>query len=82
MLKLEVFGPGCKRCQSLEANARAAVASAGCEAEILHVSDPAEMIRRGVLTTPVLAINGKIVSRGVVLSPPEIAKLCTDALAG
>ena len=36
---VEVLGPGCANCQRLEANAREAVAMAGVEAEVRHITD-------------------------------------------
>ena len=52
MKVIEVLGPGCNNCMKLEANAREAVAQAGIEAEIRHVTDYAEIAQRGVMNTP------------------------------
>lgn len=72
MRLIEVFGPGCANCQRVEANARQAVARTGVEAEILHVVDYAEIMSRGVLSTPGLAIDGRVVSVGRVPSTADI----------
>lgn len=72
MRLIEVFGPGCANCQRVEANARQAVARTGIEAEILHVVDYAEIMSRGVLSTPGLAIDGRVVSMGRVPSTADI----------
>ena len=73
MKTIEVLGPGCANCVNLEKNAREAVAMAGVEAEVVHVTDRAEIIARGVLATPGLVIDGKVVSAGRIPSPGDIA---------
>jgi small redox-active disulfide protein 2 len=52
MMKIEVLGPGCKRCHTLEENVRTAVREMGIEAEVLLVSDIKEIAARGILMTP------------------------------
>ena len=73
MKVIEVLGPGCNNCQRLEANAREAVAQVGIEAEIRHVTDYAEIAERGVMNTPGLVIDGRVVSTGKVVAPATIA---------
>ncbi|WP_017720702.1 thioredoxin family protein [Kamptonema formosum] len=74
-LKIEILGSGCKKCYELEENARRAVAATGLEVQVLHITDPVEIAKRGVLSTPALAVNGKVVSKGKVLSPQQIEPL-------
>ena len=52
MRTIEVLGPGCNNCIRLEKNAREAVAMAGVEAEVVHVTDPREIIAHGIMSTP------------------------------
>jgi len=73
MRTIEVLGSGCANCNRLEANAREAVTMAGVEAEVLHVTDPSEIVSRGVMSTPGLVIDGKVVSAGRVPSAGDIA---------
>ncbi|MFM6189198.1 MAG: thioredoxin family protein [Planktothrix sp.] len=75
LIKIEVLGTGCKKCQQLEANAKEAIAALNLEAEVLHMTDPIEIAKRGVLSTPALAINGKIVSKGKLITSAEIESL-------
>ncbi len=70
---VEVLGPGCANCQRLEANAREAVAMAGVEAEVRHVTDYREIAAHGVMSTPGLVIDGRVVSVGRVPSAGDIA---------
>jgi small redox-active disulfide protein 2 len=73
MRTIEVLGSGCANCNRLEANAREAVTMAGVEAEVLHVTDPREIVGRGVMSTPGLVIDGKVVSTGRIPSAGDIA---------
>ena len=73
MKVVEVLGPGCANCRRVEANAREALAIAGVEAEILHVTDDREIAARGVLSTPGLVIDGRVVSAGRIPSAADIA---------
>lgn len=74
-IELEILGSGCKKCQQLENNARQAVSQMGIDAEIHHITDHVEIVKRGVMSTPALAVNGKVVSKGQVISPQQIQQL-------
>jgi small redox-active disulfide protein 2 len=73
MKKIEVLGPGCNNCMRLEKNTREAVALAGIEAEITKVTDYAEILAYGIMSTPGLVIDGTVVSYGRVPSAGDIA---------
>ena len=73
MKTIEVLGPGCANCLNLERNAREAVVMAGVEAEVVHVTDRAEIVAHGILSTPGLIIDGKVVSAGRIPSVGDIA---------
>ena len=73
MVTIEVLGPGCANCKRLEENAREAVAMAGVEAEVVKIIDYREIAARGVMNTPGLVIDGKVVSVGRVPSAGDIA---------
>jgi small redox-active disulfide protein 2 len=78
MKTIEVLGPGCDNCRRLEKNAREAIAMAGVEAEVVHVTDPREIVAHGILSTPGLVIDGRIVSYGRVPSAGDIATWLTE----
>lgn len=78
MKVIEVLGPGCPNCQKLEANAREAVAQAGVEAEIVKVTDYADIVSRGVMSTPGLVIDGKVVSTGKIPTSWTIASWLSE----
>jgi small redox-active disulfide protein 2 len=79
MVKIEVLGPGCANCQRLETNAREAVGMSGVEAEVVHVTDYRDIMARGVMSTPGLIIDGKVVSVGRVPSAGDIAEWLVEA---
>jgi len=69
---IQVLGSGCNNCIRLEKNAREAVAAVGVEAEITKVTDYAEIMSFGIMSTPGLVIYGKVVSSGRVPSTDDI----------
>lgn len=70
-MKVEVLGTGCPKCKQLEENARKALP----EAKVEKVEDMGKILEAGVMVTPALVIDGKVVSSGKPLSPEEIKKL-------
>jgi small redox-active disulfide protein 2 len=73
MKTIEVLGPGCDNCKRLEANAREAAAMAGIDAEFVKVTDYGQIMAYGIMSTPGLVIDGKVVSYGRVPSAGAIA---------
>ena len=73
--KIEILGTGCSKCKSLEASAREAVERLGIDAEITKVEKLDEIIARGVMVTPAIAVDGEIKSSGRVLSAADVEKL-------
>lgn len=78
MKKIEILGSGCNNCIQLEKNAREAAATVGIEAEFVKVTDYAEIMRYGIMSTPGLVIDGRVVSYGRVPSPQAIATFLGD----
>ncbi len=72
---IEVLGPGCANCQRLEANTRAAIDMVGTEAQIVKVTDYTQIGSYGIMSTPGLVIDGKVVSYGRVPAPGDIAQI-------
>ena len=72
---VSVLGPGCKRCHQLHENARAAASKADGSVGVEYVTDPVAIAEAGIMSTPALLVNGKVVSQGKVLAPEEIACL-------
>lgn len=72
---IKVLGGGCRKCETLLANAKAAAAQKGIDAEIEYITDFARIASYGIMSTPALMIDGKTVSAGRVLSAKEIEAL-------
>ncbi len=75
MKKIAILGPGCANCKKLEANTREALASLGMEAEVIKITDINEIAEFGLVRTPAIAVDGKLVSNGKVLEANTIASL-------
>lgn len=71
-MKIQVFGPGCMNCKTLEQRARRAAEELGVAAKFEKVSEIEAMIEAGIVRTPGLAIDGEVVSQGRVNSVEEI----------
>ncbi len=72
---LKVLGSGCKKCNDLEAAVKAACTELGKDYPIEHVTDFTQIATFGVMSTPALVINDKVVSVGKVLKPAEVVVL-------
>ncbi len=72
---VKVLGSGCAKCNDLEANVKKALEQLGMDTTIEHVTDFALIAAYGVMTTPALVVDGKVVSYGKVLKTDEAVKL-------
>lgn len=74
-MEIKVLGTGCTKCSSLEEVTRKAVEEKGIDANIEKVEDIMQIMTYGVMTTPALVIDGKVVVKGKVPSVNEIKEL-------
>lgn len=65
-MKIQIAGPGCAKCQASEKHVREACAQLGIDAEIEHLRNPREFAPLGVMITPAIIIDGRIVASGHV----------------
>lgn len=72
---VKVLGSGCAKCHALEEAARAALTELSMDTAIEHVTDFAQIAAYGVMTTPALVVDGKVVSYGKVLNKDEAKAL-------
>ena len=72
---VKILGSGCAKCNQLEAATREALTQLGMDSTIDHVTDFTQIAAYGVMTTPALVIDGKVVSYGKVLKVEEVVNI-------
>jgi len=72
MTSIKILGTGCKKCQNLEAKVKDLVAQNNIEATIEKVTDINEMMNYGIMMTPGLVVNEKVVSAGIIPKDDQI----------
>lgn len=75
MIKIEILGTGCKKCNDLADKVKAIADSQGIEYEFEKVTDIAKIVAYGVMTTPALVVNGEVKVSGKIPSADEIKEL-------
>jgi small redox-active disulfide protein 2 len=73
--RIKVLGSGCAKCNQLEAAVKEALTQLGMEERIEHVTDFSQIAAYGVMSTPALVMDGKVVSFGKVLKPEEVVAI-------
>ena len=73
MLSIKVLGSGCENCKKLEAITRKVIEDLGLQAEVIKVTERAEIMKYPILSTPGLVVNEKLVSAGRIPSEQEVA---------
>ncbi|HNX72826.1 MAG TPA: thioredoxin family protein [Spirochaetales bacterium] len=76
---VKILGSGCARCQALEKSAKEALAELGMDPTVDHVTDFGQIASYGVMSTPALVIDGKVVSYGRILSKEQVKVLLQKA---
>ncbi|MCI2062866.1 MAG: thioredoxin family protein [Eubacteriaceae bacterium] len=78
--RIKILGSGCAKCQALEAAAKDALSEMGQDIPIDHVTDFAQIAAYGVMTTPALVVDEKVVSFGKVLKKDEVKTIFSKVL--
>lgn len=74
-MEIKILGIGCKNCVNLAKNTEEALKELGMEATIIKVTDMKDIAKYGIMRTPGLVIDEKVVSYGKVASTEEITEL-------
>lgn len=74
MKYVKVLGPGCKRCQATEAMVSAEATRLGLAVSVEKVTDYAAIAGYGIMSTPGIVIDGKVVHAGGVPKTEDVAK--------
>ncbi len=76
-MEIKILGPGCPKCKTLDKITREVVAKNAINATVTKVEDIMEIMKYGVLSTPALVVDEKVVIKGRVPSADEIKQLLT-----
>ena len=74
-MEIKILGSGCANCIKLYDNTKLALQNIDIEAVVTKITDIEKIISYGVMSTPALVINEKVVSTGKLLKPKAIVKL-------
>lgn len=77
-MKIRIFGPGCANCRRLEQHTRQALVAFGQPYDVEKVADIQAMMDAGVVRTPALAVNDRIVLQGRVPATSELMTVLAD----
>jgi small redox-active disulfide protein 2 len=80
MINIKVLGSGCANCKRVEQIANKVVAEMALEAEVIKVTDYADITAYNILSTPGLVVNEKVVCTGRIPTPAEVTTWLADAL--
>ena len=76
---VKILGSGCAKCNQLESATKAALEQLNMDTNIDHVTDFSQIASYGVMTTPALVVDGKVISYGKVLKQEEVVQLLQKA---
>jgi len=74
-MEIKILGPGCARCKSLEKTVINSLAELDIAADVSKVEDIVKIMEYGVMHTPALVINGKVVMSGQVPSMNQVKEI-------
>ena len=78
-MKLQVLGTGCSRCATLTERVKDAIKLLGITAEIEKIENIQEIAKAGIMSTPALVMDGKILFTGRVPTVREIGEIIKSA---
>ena len=76
-MEIKILGTGCPKCKALERITRDVIAENGIDATISKVEEIMEIVKFGVMMTPALVVDGKVVLKGRIPSKEEVKQLLT-----
>lgn len=81
-ISLKVLGPGCQKCKTLEKVISEVISENNFDADIQKVEDIVQIMTYGVMMTPALVVNEKVVFSGRVPSKTEVKNFIEKAISG
>lgn len=79
-MKIEVLGPGCTRCKETFRVVQHVVEQSALDAEVVKVESIERMMALGLMATPGVAIDGKVVISGRIPKAEEVRRLLWNGL--
>jgi small redox-active disulfide protein 2 len=76
-MEIKILGSGCSKCKTLEKMTREVVEQNGIDATIKKVEDILQIMKYGVMTTPALVVDEKVVIKGRIPTMEEIKQVLT-----
>ena len=80
-MKIEILGTGCAKCEALAASVEEAAKNLGVDYQLHKITDLSEIMKRGVMILPALAIDGEVKLSGQIASVEELSTLLLTAMA-
>lgn len=77
IMEIKILGPGCPKCKTLDKITREVVGEQGITATVTKVEDIMEIMKYGVMSTPALVVDEKVVIKGRLPSKEEIKQVLT-----
>lgn len=74
-MDIKVLGTGCKKCMTLEALVNKVVTENNIDATVTKVEDLMQIMTYGVMATPAIVVNGKVIVKGRLPKEAEILEL-------
>lgn len=79
-MAVKILGSGCSKCNALEASTLQALQELNLDTSIEHVKDFAQIASYGVMTTPALVYNGKVLTYGKILNTEQVKILLQNEI--
>ncbi len=79
MNTIKIYGPGCKKCSDLTDLTKQIIAEQNLNCELVKISDPMDMAADGVMATPALAIDGKVLVKGHVPTHEQLSEILKNS---
>ncbi len=80
-MKIQVLGSGCKKCKELYERTQKAVQSMDTKISVEYITDVQKIVEMGVMSSPVLAIDGKPIIVGILPETEKIKQVISDYLS-
>ncbi|MDP3837242.1 MAG: thioredoxin family protein [bacterium] len=72
-MKVQILGSGCPNCRKLYETTKKVAVDLGLKAKVEYIDDITKIIELGIMTSPVLVIDGKVILTGSAHSEGDIA---------